>query len=395
MATLSFLPLGDAVAIDFGNRGRLIIAVNSSWNLLNFRTGLIRALVDAGYEVVAVAPPDAYAKRLIVLGCRFIPLSMDTQGTHPGRDFLLFWRFFFLFWRERPDIYLSYTVKPNIYGSIVAHIFGVPVINNITGLGTVFIKKNWLTYLVRFLYRLALSRSTKVFFQNEDDRKLFIMENLVAESIADRLPGSGIDLAHFTLSPLPGGPPLRFLLIARMLRDKGVYEFVEAARILKHCGINADFYLLGALDLQNPTAITRKQIDDWVGEGIVKYLGISDDVRTQIKLADCVVLPSYREGVPRSLLEGAAMGRPIIATDTAGCRDVVDNGLNGYLCQIKNATDLAEKIYKVTSLSAGTREVMGRQGRKKMENEFNENIVIDRYLEIVSLILHREESILK
>ncbi len=368
---------------------KVVIALNMAWNLVNFRAGLIRALVDSGYEVVAVAPPDEYVPRLEVLGCRFVALPMDSQGTHPGRDLLVMWRFYRLLRRERPDVYLGYTVKPNVYGSLAAHALGIPVINNIAGLGAVFIKDNWLTSLLRVMYRMALSRSAKVFFQNDDDRHLFTSAGLVSEMITDRLPGSGIDLAKFTPTPLPGNSPIRFLLIARMLWDKGVGEFIEAARLLKHSGANFDFYLLGFLDVQNPAAISRKQMDDWLDEGVVRYLGVSDDVRAEITAADCVVLPSYREGTPRSLLEAAAMGRPIITTDATGCREVVEDGVNGYLCRIKDATDLANKMAQMAVLLPIERVEMGARGRKKIECEFDERIVIEKYLVTIASVLKR------
>jgi len=373
---------------------KVVIALNTAWNLVNFRAGLIRALVDYGYEVVAVAPPDEYASRLSALGCRFVPLPMDNKGTHPGRDLLLLWRFYRLLRRERPDVYLGYTVKPNVYGSLAAHALGIPVINNIAGLGAVFIKDSWLTRLVRGLYRLALSRSAKVFFQNDDDRQMFVSGGLVGQAVTDRLPGSGIDLAKFAPVTLPGQSPLRFLLIARMLWDKGVGEFVEAARLLKCRGTNADFCLLGFLDVQNPAAISRKQMDAWVEEGVVRYLGVSDDVRAEIEAADCVVLPSYREGTPRTLLEAAAMGRPIITTDAVGCREVVDDGVNGYLCRIKEAVDLADKMALMEALSPAERAVMGRRGREKVEREFDEQIVIGKYLEAITSVLERQKSAL-
>jgi len=310
-------------------KAKVLIALNTTWNLVNFRAGLIRALADAGYEVIAVAPPDKYVPRLTAFGCRFVSLPMDNKGTHPSRDLLLLWRFYQLFRHERPDVYLGYTVKPNVYGSLAAHALGIPVINNIAGLGTVFIKEGWLTRLVRGLYRLALSRSAKVFFQNDDDRAMFVAGGLVRAAFTDRLPGSGIDLARFSPVPLPSQPPLRFLLIARMLWDKGVGEYVEAARLLKGRAVNADFCLLGFLDVQNSAAISRQQMDEWVAEGVVRYLGMSDNVASEIAAADCVVLPSfYREGVPRSLLEAAAMGRPIITTNSVGCREVVDDGVS-------------------------------------------------------------------
>ena len=371
-------------------KNKILIVLNTAWNLLNFRSGLIRALLDAGYEVIAAAPPDEYVSRLEALGCRFVPFPMDNKGTHPGRDFLLLWRFYRLLLCERPDVYLGYTVKPNVYGSLAAHVLGVPVINNIAGLGAVFIKDSWLTRLVCVLYRLALSRSVKVFFQNNDDREMFISRGLVTQTVTDCLPGSGIDLVKFAPLPLPGQSSIRFLLIARLLWDKGVGEYVEAARILKHHPASVDLCLLGFLDVQNPAAISRKQMDAWVEEGLIRYLGVSDDVRAEIAASDCVVLPSfYREGTPRTLLEAASMGRPIITTDAVGCRDVVDDRVNGYLCKPRDAEDLADKIARMAALSPAEREALGLRGREKMEREFDEQIVINKYLEAIASIVKR------
>ena len=368
---------------------KIIIALNTAWNILNFRSGLILALLDVGYEVVAVAPPDKYAERLSMLGCRFVPFPMDNQGTNPVRDLLLLWRFFRLMLAERPDVYLGYTVKPNVFGSLAARALCIPVINNISGLGAVFINEGWLNQLVKGLYRVALSRSRKVFFQNDDDRQLFITNHLVSMDLTDLLPGSGIDLAKFPPAPLPSVAPVRFLLIARMLWDKGVGEFVEAARLLKQRDVDAEFCLLGFLDVENPTAISRQQIKDWVEDGTVRYLGVSENVRDEIALADCVVLPSYREGTPRALLEAAAMARPIVTTDAVGCREVVDDGINGYLCKPKDASDLADKMGLIMSLSHSEREAMGLWGRKKVEGEFDEQIVICKYLSAIKEVLAR------
>jgi glycosyltransferase involved in cell wall biosynthesis len=371
------------------HKTQIMIALNTAWNLVNFRAGLITALIEAGYEVIAVAPPDSYVEQVKALGCRYVPLPMDNQGTHPGRDLLLFWRFYWLLRRVRPDVFLGYTVKPNVYGSFAAHLLDIPVVNNIAGLGAVFIRDGWLTRLVRVLYRLALSRSKRVFFQNEDDRALFIEGSLVDRTITDRLPGSGINLNHFSSNEMPlSESPVRFLLIARMLWDKGVGEYVEAAKLLKCCAVRTEFSLLGFLDVKNPAAISREQMDEWVKEGFVTYLGETDDVRPHITAATCVVLPSfYREGVPRTLLEAAATGRPIITTDAVGCREVVDDGLNGYLCKARDASDLAEKMKLFIALSSEQRAEMGRRGRAKIEREFDEKIVINKYLEAVANIV--------
>ena len=365
---------------------KIIISLNTAWNLVNFRSGLIRALVAAGHEVIAVAPEDRYAVGLKALGCRFVPLHMDNGGTNPIKDVLLTWRFLRMFAYERPDVYLGYTVKPNVYGSLAAHMLHIPVINNIAGLGAVFIKDSWLVRVVRWLYRAALKRSAKVFFQNDDDRQLFIDSGIVRAKVTDLLPGSGIDLKRFTPTFNDINIKFRFLLIARMLRDKGVGEYVEAAKLLRARWPQVEFCLLGFVDVQNPAAISRKEMDTWVAEGVVNYLGVSDDVRAEITTADCIVLPSYREGTPRTLLEAAAMARPIITTDAVGCREVVDDGVNGYLCKVRDAGDLAEKMERMLSLSKEQRVKMGMRGRAKMEAEFDEQIVIKKYLTAIETL---------
>lgn len=374
-----------------GSKGKVIIALNTAWNLVNFRARLIRTMVSQGYEVVAVSPPDSYVPKLAELGCRFVPMPMHNGGTHPGRDAMLLWRFLQLFWREKPSVYLGYTVKPNVYGSLAARLLGIPVISNIAGLGAVFIKDGWLVRLVRILYRIALHSAAKVFFQNDDDRQLFIADGLVAAKVTDLVPGSGIDLARFVvapLNPIEGTTrKFRFLLIARMLFDKGVGEYVEAAKLIRARWPHAECCLLGFVDVENPAAVSRAQMEEWVKHGFVRYLGVSDDVRVEIAQADCVVLPSYREGTPRTLLEAAAMGRPIITTDAVGCREVVDDGVNGYLCQARNSRDLASKMEQMLSLSDQQRQAMGLRGRDKMVAEFDDQIVINKYLTAIEVVL--------
>ncbi len=368
---------------------KIVIALNTAWNLVNFRAGLIRALVAEGYEVVAVAPNDVYASRLAELGCRFVALPMDNKGTHPGRDLLLFFRFLNLLRRERPDVFLGYTIKPNVYGSLAAHVLGIPVVNNIAGLGTAFIRNSWLTRLVRLLYKTAFSRSHHVFFQNNEDLQMFVERGLVPADKVSRLPGSGVDLGTFHYVPMSSleNRSFCFLLVARLLWDKGVGEYVEAARMVRRKYPATTFQLLGFLDVKNQTAVSSAQMDDWVDEGVVEYLGVTDDVRPYLAAADCVVLPSYREGVPRSLLEAAAIGRPIVTTDAIGCRDAVDDGVNGLLCCVGDASDLAEKMQRIVEMSPVERALMGNAGREKMELEFDEKIVIDRYLRVTGDIV--------
>lgn len=371
---------------------KIVIALNSVWNLVNFRASLIKALIQAGHEVVAVAPADTYVPALLALGCRYVPIDMDNQGTHPGRDFKLILDFFRLMRRERPQLYLGFTVKPNVYGSLAAHALGIPVINNIAGLGVAFSHGGWLSKVVRVLYRVSLSRSRKVFFQNEEDRRGFIEEGLVKGALSDRLPGSGVNLARFkarTGSSSPANKPerFRFILVARMLWEKGVGHYVEAARIVRRVYPQAEFCLLGFLDVDNPSAISAEQMRQWTRAGVVMYLGISDDVRVQLSQADCMVLPSYyKEGVPRALLEAAAMGKPIITTDSTGCRDAVVDGETGFLVAPRDTETLVQACLKILSLSREERCSMGERGRQKMEQEFDESIVIDKYIRAIAAL---------
>jgi glycosyltransferase involved in cell wall biosynthesis len=294
-------------------------------------------------------------------------------------------------------VFLGYTIKPNINGSLAAHSLGIPVVNNNAGLGTAFIRDTWLTRLARALYRMALSRSHTVFFQNDDDRRFFISAKIVRRKQARLVPGSGIDLGRFFPNEDArriDGVPFRFLLVARLLWDKGVGEYAEAARIVRQRAPNTQFQLLGFLDVENRTAIPRSTVEGWTAERLIDYLGAADDVRPWLAEADCIVLPSYREGTPRTLLEAAASGKPLIATDVPGCRQVVENGVNGYLCNPRDSKDLAEKMLKMIRLSREERGAMGSAGRLKMEQEFDEGIVIARYLEIIAKILAqgREED---
>lgn len=362
---------------------KLLLSVNSAWNIVNFRGGLVRALQGDGWEVIAAAPTDEHVDRVRALGCRFFELPMDNAGTHPWRDFQLYRRYRALMSLERPAAYLGFTIKPNVYGSLAAHSLGIPVINNIAGLGTAFIRQTWLTRVARFLYRQALRRSNRVLFQNEEDRKYFIDYGLVDECRTDRIPGSGVDLLAFAPQPMPvrrAGEPVRFLFVGRVLRDKGISEYVEAARLLRREGIAAEFSILGPLDSQNRTALSRAEVEAWVKEGVVRYLGVTNDVRPHLAGAHCIVLPSYREGVPKTLLEAASMARPLIATNAVGCRDIVDDGVNGYLVAIGDSVDLAAKCKRFALLPEDEQARLGLASRRKAEFEFDEAIVLSTYL---------------
>lgn len=362
---------------------KIALVTNVAWNIVNFRNPILHALLKEGHEVWCVAKADGSEGTLIAQDVRFIDMPIDAMGTHPVKDFSMLLRYWRLYRQEQFDVVLHYTIKPVIYGSFAARLAGIPVINTITGLGTAFLKANWLTALAQWLYRHSQKQVRRVFFQNQDDRQLFLERALVREVQAGNVPGSGVNLQHFEPHDLPvsisGGEPV-FLLVARLLWDKGVGEFVEAARLLKSRFPIARFCLLGDVAAANRTAISEQQVQEWVQEGVIDYLGTVADVRPLIAQADCVVLPSYREGLPRSLLEAAAMGRPLIATDVTGCREVVEDGVNGFLCTVKDADSLAQAMERFMKLPREAIVDMGKASRAMVEQRFDERLVVEKYL---------------
>jgi glycosyltransferase involved in cell wall biosynthesis len=370
------------------------MTVNAAWNIWNFRRPLVEALAADGHRVMVLAPPDDAVSELKQLGCRVRPLEMSVKGLNPIEDLKLQRRFGRIFREERPDAVLSYTIKNNIFGARAARPADVPFIPNVTGLGTAFLSGKLLQTVTEELYRRSFAPLPVVFFQNEDDRGLFLDRRLVRVDQARLLPGSGIDLKRFAPAAMPAPEePLTFLMIARLLRDKGVVEFADAARRVKARHPHARFQLLGAVGSENRSAIGRETLDDWVAEGVVEYLGTTNDVRPAIAAANCVVLPSYREGAPRTLIEAAAMARPLIATDVPGCRAVVDRNVSGYLCDVKSAESLAECMERFLALSPEAQRAMGAAGRTKMEREFDQRLVVDAYREALDLVIgHRGGS---
>ncbi len=370
----------------------VVIAANSDWNIVTFRQGLVRAIRKAGYDPLIVAPsdPDA-ARRMEQLGVDRIPVDIERSGLNPFADVRLFFQYRRLLKKFAPAAFLGFTIKPNIYGCIAARFARVPAVANVSGLGTVFLKSGLLEKLVVPMYRYAFSRADLVFFQNPDDRRLFVERRLVRPEQARIIPGSGINLDHYPSAELPDGPPT-FLLIARLLGDKGVREFVEAARSLREEMPGARFQLLGPLDAHNRTSICRGDLDAWVAQGSVEYLGATDDVRPFIADATAVVLPSYREGLPRSLLEGAAMARPLITTDVPGCRELVEDGVSGFLCAAQDPRSLAEAMRRFIRLSPEGRRRMGMAARSTVEESYSEAFVVRAYLDALEELASRFRS---
>lgn len=367
---------------EIADRELILMSANSFWNIRNFRSGLVQTLIGEGWRVV-LASPDADRQWAAERGADVIDIRLDRSGTNPLRDSLLILAYHRLMRKFRPNYFIGFTAKPNIYGSIAARVAGVRSLPNISGLGTAFINPGPLSTVVGILYRLALSRCPIVFFQNADDRDLFVRRRIVRLHQTRLLPGSGVDLDRFRPD---GGPPpaaICFLFVGRILRDKGVREFVEAARQLRLRHPDWRFCLLGPIDEGNRSGISEAELASWVKEEVVEYLGQAADVRPHLASSTAVVLPSYREGLPRSLLEAAAMARPLIATDVPGNRQIVEHGINGLLCEARSHASLADAMETVGLMDPERREAMGNHGRSKVEREFSEQRVFEAYLDAI------------
>lgn len=361
----------------------LLMSANSAWNIRNFRIDLVRALQAAGYRVAVAAPPDEHAVALAEAGVEFHSLPMRATGTSPLQDAGLFGRYVRLMRQLRPAAYLGFTAKPNVYGSLAAWLNGVPAINSLTGLGATFIHLPKLERLMSVLYRLALRRSEAVLFHNPDDRDLFVGRNLVAADRARVIPGSGIDLAHFSPAPFPdNGDSAMFLFVGRLLWEKGVGEFVEAARLVRQDYPHARFRMVGAIG-GDRRAVPEAMVREWAAEGLIDYAGTCSDIRSFIAEADCVVLPSWREGMPRVLLEGAAMGRPSIAFDVPGCRQAIVDGATGFLSEPRAVRALAACMIRMIELPAAERRAMGIRARAHAEEHFGVERVCAAYISVL------------
>jgi glycosyltransferase involved in cell wall biosynthesis len=358
---------------------RVLLTVNAAWNILNFRKPLVDHLLAAGHHVTVLAPADGSEETLRQMGCAFVPLPMDAKGLSPLDGVRLVREFKRHFRALDPELVLSFTIKNNLFGAVAARSLGVPFIPNVTGLGTAFLSGRALQLVAETLYRYCFRNLSVVFFQNEDDRDLFLSRSLVRADQARLLPGSGIDLARFSVRPLPGLQDPVFLMIARLIRDKGVLEYAEAAARVKQTYPGAQFRILGPQGAENRSAIPPEIVASWSPDTDLDYVGETSDVRAYIEDADCIVLPSYREGAPRTLIEAAAMGRAVIATDVPGCRAVVQDGITGFLCALQDAGSLAQACEQFIQLAPEQRRSMGLAGRQKMEREYDQSIVVQAY----------------
>ncbi len=364
---------------------KVVFCANSSWYLYNFRKTTIKAFVAEGYKVYCVAPQDDFSEKLESIGVSFLSFKFESNSLNLFKELKTLTDLIRIYLRIRQDYTFNFTPKMNIYSSFAAMISNSKIINNISGLGSAFIKKTYFSILVLALYRISSLRVEKVFFQNKKDMNLFLEKNIIKQSKSELIYGSGVDLNEFYFSKMNEDHNTRFILMSRLLKEKGVYLFAEAAKELKKEFLNEiEFAIAGFIDEQKKDAVTIAEIKKWEQEGILNYLGPLDDVKSELSKSHCAVLPTfYPEGLPKFLLEAAAMGKIIVSSNTPGCSEVVEDGINGYLCEPQSLKDLVLCLKKVVKLSGKERNKMFTNSRHKAEKMFSDKVIIKKYLNCI------------
>ena len=368
---------------------KILISANVLFTVINFRKDLINFFIEKGYEVVCVANTDNlstdYDTIIKELKIKFIKINLDRKGINPIKDLSYMYNLVKIYRGERPDIIMHFTIKPNIYGTIASKIAGIPSLNTINGLGSAIIKENTLSKILKYLYKFSLMFSTKVFFQNNDDLNFFVLNNLINIKKTSIVPGSGVNTSIFEKYNT-GNKQMTFMLVSRLLKDKGIYEYIDAIKLFRKTNKNCVFLLGGQFDFDNPSSIQRKEVAEWEKEKIIKYVGQTDNIKNFFKISDVIVLPSYREGLSRLLIEAASSSKPIITTNVAGCKDVVKDEYNGYLCNVKDASSLSQCIEKMSKLSKLELDTMGKLSNKIAKTKFDKDIVNKIYFKEVTKV---------
>lgn len=373
---------------------KIVLVANTDWYLFNFRRNLVGRLRQDGWDVVLVSPPGPFGERLQREGLRWQPFDLSPGGVGPLQEAGAIHRLRRLYRAERPRLVHHFTIKCVLYGTLASRgLDRVGVVNAVTGLGHVFTDSGLRARLIRAavspMYRYCLSRrNVRTVFQNQSDLEEFVDRGLMSSGRAHVIRGSGVDCDRFAPrnAERHGGAPARVLFASRMLREKGVLELVEAARLVKGRGVDAEFVFAGSCYPGNPSSVDERAIDTWTSEGLIRFLGHVEDMPDLLASCDLAVLPSYREGTPRILLEAAAMERPIVATDIAGCRGVVEHEVNGLLVPVGDASALADAIARLARDEV-LRSRFGRAGRQIVLREFDERIVLDETMAVYQDLL--------
>jgi len=356
---------------------KILFLSNHFITLFFFRKKLIKRLIDRGHQVYLSMPADERQSFVEDMGAKLIITPMTRRGMNPVEDLGLIANYRRIIKELKPDIIFSYTIKPNIYGTMVTNALGYKQVCNVTGTGATFLKESALAKLSRLLYRVSMKKAYKVFFQNSGDRDYFISHKIIGDNY-EMLPGSGVNLEQHRLCPMPDTDELRFIYIGRVMAVKGVQQYLDAAKAIHEKYPNTRFYIAGFIEEDS----FRPIVDDYHERGIVEYLGFRKDIDDWIEHCHCTVLPSLGgEGVPNVLLESAATGRVCIASDINGSREVVEEAVTGFMFRPGDSASLVEKLERFIAMSPQEREAMGQRGREKMEKEFDREIVIAKYIE--------------
>ncbi len=361
---------------------KILIISNTIVGLHSFRREVIKAIVDAGYKVIISVPDDdTKADFFRGIGCEIIQTEFNRRGVNPLADFKLMLTYRRLIKQLRPMAVLTYTIKPNVYGGMAARLCRVPQLANVTGLGDAVENGGWMQKLTVFLYKIGLGKAQRIFFQNEGNRIFCVRMGISGDNMT-LLPGSGVNLQYHSCQDYPVNDGLiRFLFIGRLLKDKGTEELFETAKVIKGKYPQTEFHIVGSVDGNYQT-----QLDELVNTGVIKYLGSQSDVRPFIGQAHCTIMPSYHEGMSNVNLESAANGRPVITTNVPGCRETIDDGRTGFLVEAKSTESLINGVERFLALSYEQKVLMGQMARKKVENEFDRQIVIDSYIKELKTI---------
>jgi glycosyltransferase involved in cell wall biosynthesis len=361
---------------------KIALVANSTWSVYNFRMDLVHHLLTR-FDLLVIAPRDEFAEVLKKAGCNHIDISFNNRSENPFLDYKLYKSLKRIYATERPDFIFHYVIKPNIYGSLAAARCGIQSISIITGLGYTFDRDNWLNRIVSSLYKRALKKTKEVWFLNLEDSQIFLDRKLVNSDKIRILPGEGINIDYFSPQvnkPVARSRAFQFLMSTRLLRSKGVGIYIEAARILKNKYREVRFDLIGFYEKNHRDSISESEVKFWQKKGIIHYGGFAKDVRPFLRKADCFVFPSfYHEGIPRCLLEAAAMEIPIITSLNTGCKEVVYEGVNGFLCRPNHAPDLAKRMEEMMTLTSAERAEMGKKGRELVSEKFGIDKILPEY----------------